>query len=307
MGKLFGEPNCDGVRPGEEKPPAEVVSRPAWLRKTVTHSHAVESTREMLADLRLHTVCQGARCPNLSECFTRGTATFMILGDCCTRRCNFCAVAKGRPEPPDPAEPARVAEAAARLGLKYVVITSVTRDDLPDGGAGHFARTVGEVRRAVPGAVVEVLVPDFQGNVSALASVLAAGPDVLNHNVETVPRLYPLVRPRADYRRSLDLLREAGKLDRGVRIKSGLMVGLGEKREEVRAVMSDLRAAGCAVLTVGQYLQPSPAHLPVFEFVLPAVFQEYREQGLALGFKEVASGPWVRSSYRAGEMFAGIS
>lgn len=307
MTRHFSAASFDYVSLYKEKSCTKVTSKPAWLRKTVTHSRVVESTRELLAGLNLHTVCQSARCPNTSECFSCQTATFMILGDRCTRRCNFCAVKKGAPEPPDPAEPAKVAEAAVRLGLKYVVVTSVTRDDLPDGGAGHFARAIEELRRGIPGVVIEVLVPDFQGNVAALADLLAARPDVLNHNVETVPRLYPLVRPQADYRRSLVVLQEAKRLDDRICIKSGLMVGLGERQEEVLAVMRDLRAAGCAVLTIGQYLQPSPEHLPVQEFILPEVFEEYREQGLALGFREVVAGSWVRSSYRAGKVFAGLT
>jgi lipoic acid synthetase len=247
----------------------------------------------------LHTVCEDARCPNKGECFERGTATFLILGDVCTRDCRFCAVAGGRPGPLDPAEPEEVAAAAAALGLRHVVVTSVTRDDLPDGGAGHFAATIRALRRRLPeGATVEVLVPDFLGSHDALDAVLAERPDVFNHNVETVPRLYPRVRPQADYGRSLDVLGYAARV--GGVVKSGAMVGLGESGEEVRQVMKDLQAVGVRMLTLGQYLRPSPRHLPVVEYVPPAVFAEYRAAGERAGLV-VEAAPFVRSSYRAEE------
>jgi len=258
----------------------------------------------LIAAGRLHTVCQEARCPNLWECYARNTATFLILGDRCTRDCRFCAVGHGAPAPPDPGEPDRVARAAAEMGLAYVVLTSVTRDDLADGGAAHFAATIAAVRRRLPRARVEVLIPDFQGNLEALAAVIAAGPDVINHNVETVPRLYPRVRPQADYRRSLQLLARVAAS--GIPAKSGLMLGLGEDEGEVCTVLEDLRAAGCRILTLGQYLQPTPAHLPVVSWVTPEGFEAWRRRALALGFDEVAAAPLVRSSYHADECFQAL-
>jgi len=276
---------------------------PPWLRKTIATSVKVSQTRELLAGLRLHTVCQGARCPNQVECFARKVATFMILGDTCTRGCAFCAVNKGTPAAPDPGEPERVAEAAARLGLKHVVVTSVTRDDLPDGGAGHFAAAIGFIRKIAPDAAIEVLTPDFQGKPESIAEVAAAGPDVFNHNIETVPRLYPTVRPQADFTRSVDFLKRVKELAPGITTKSGLMVGLGESREEVLDVMRVLRSASCDILTIGQYLRPSDVQLPVMEYVLPETYDFYMEKGLSLGFGEVAAGPWVRSSYQAGEVY----
>lgn len=276
---------------------------PPWLRKSIITSAEVERTREILSGLRLHTVCQGARCPNQAECFSRRVATFMILGDTCTRSCAFCAVQKGRPAAPDTGEPARVAAAAARLGLKHVVVTSVTRDDLPDGGAGHFARTVRIIRETVPGAAVEVLTPDFQGKTESITAVVAAGPDVFNHNVETVPRLYQKVRPQADFNRSINIFKQVKELAPEIATKSGLMVGLGESREEVLDLMSDLHLAGCDILTIGQYLRPSDSQLPVVEYVSPEAFRDYLEQGLSMGFRAIAAGPWVRSSYQAGEVY----
>jgi lipoic acid synthetase len=255
--------------------------------------------------LRLHTVCQSAHCPNQGECFARGTATFLILGNTCTRSCGFCAVGQGTPAAPDPAEPRRVAEAAARLGLRHVVVTSVTRDDLPDGGSGHFAATIAAVRAACE-ATVEVLTPDFQGSAGSLTRVLEARPDVYNHNVETVPRLYPRVRPQASYERSLELLRRAAAHGHGIMPKSGLMVGLGESHGEAVAVMKDLRRVGCEALTVGQYLRPSPAHLPVERFVPPEEFDQYRDEAKVLGFSVVAAGPFVRSSYHADALLKGV-
>ncbi len=274
------------------------LQRAPWLRATAPVGDAVDALERLLAGLHLHTVCQEALCPNIAQCWGAGTATFMILGDICTRHCRFCAVTPGRPLPPDPEEPERVAEAAARLGLRHVVITSVTRDDLPDGGAAHFAAAIRAVRRRCPGTSIEVLVPDFGGSIQALKTVLAARPEVLGHNLETVPRLSPLIQPRADYRRSLGLLAWARSV--GVITKSGLMVGLGETRGEVVAAMADLRRAGCDILTLGQYLQPTSRHLPVAEYVAPAEFEWYREVGAAMGFKAVVAGPLVRSSYAAG-------
>jgi lipoic acid synthetase len=280
-----------------------ILPKPPWLKRRLSLGPAFSSVVGHLRETRLHTVCEEALCPNRAECFSAGTATFLIMGDVCTRNCGFCAVAHGRPGPLDPDEPARVAEAAHRMGLKYVVITSVTRDDLPDGGASHFARAITEVKKAIPGAKVEVLVPDFGGSRSSLEVVLEAGPDVLNHNVETVPRLYPIVRPRADYSRSLELLAKVKEISPQVATKSGLMLGLGEDEGEVEGVLEDLVAAGCRILTLGQYLRPSKAHLPVARYVSPEEFEEWRKKALEMGFQKVASGPLVRSSYQAHEMF----
>jgi len=255
--------------------------------------------KRLVSQLRLHTVCESAACPNIGECWQRGTATFMILGNVCTRRCGFCGVRKGAPAPVDYNEPRRVAEAVKVLGLAYAVITSVTRDDRPDGGAELFAMTIRAIREEVPGCRVEVLVPDFRGSREALARVMAAGPDVLNHNVETVPQLYSRVRPGARYERSLELLARARRLSPATPAKSGLMLGLGEKPEEILAVMKDLRACGVSILTLGQYLRPSPRHLPVERYVPPEEFAGYRRRGLAMGFSRVEAGPLVRSSYHA--------
>ena len=276
---------------------------PEWLKKRLPRPEQLEPVLRTLRELHLTTVCQEARCPNLCECFARGTATFMILGSVCTRRCTFCAVGKGTPSAPDLQEPERVAAAAERLALKHVVVTSVTRDDLPDGGSGHFAKAVRAIR-ARCSATVEVLTPDFEGRAEDIDRVALSQPDIYNHNVETVPRLYPEVRPQADYRRSLDLLhRVAGK---GIVAKSGLMLGLGESEEEILCVLSDLREAGCLAVTLGQYLQPTPQHHPVEEFVPPEKFACLREAALRMGFEGVASGPFVRSSYNAGLMAAQV-
>ena len=277
---------------------------PEWARKSRTHFESLHHLKSGLRKRNLHTVCEEARCPNIHECFHRGAATFMILGDRCTRGCGFCSVRKLNPlkhDPRlDPGEPANVARMARDLGLKYVVITSVNRDDLPDGGSRHFADTVREVRRALPAARVEVLTPDFCGDLEAVARVLEAGPHVFNHNMETVPRLYARVRPQADYRQSLDVLAFARRTAPAeVLVKSGFMAGLGEAPGEVHALLRDLRASGTDVATIGQYLQPTRRNLPVSEFVSPARFDEYRDFGLALGFKMVFSGPLVRSSYMA--------
>lgn len=271
---------------------------PEWARKPRTHFESLNSLKRDLRRLGLHTVCESARCPNIHECFHRRAATFMILGDRCTRACGFCSVPKGRP-PLDPAEPANVARMAADMHLRYVVITSVNRDDLPDGGSRHFAETVRAVRDALPAARVEVLTPDFCGSLNDVARVLDAGPHVFNHNVETVPRLYKRVRPQADYRQSLRVLEFARRRSAAALTKSGLMVGLGETAAEVRALLGDLRAAGADVATIGQYLQPTRRNLPVAEYIAPAQFDEYRDYGLSIGFRMVFSGPLVRSSYMA--------
>jgi lipoic acid synthetase len=258
----------------------------------------------MLRELGLNTVCESARCPNIGECFSRPTATFMIAGTRCTRRCGFCAVDTARPLPLDPDEPRRLAEASQRLGLQHVVVTAVARDDLADGGAAHFAATIRALRAEAPAARVEVLTPDFKGDPAALRVVLDAGPDVFNHNLETVRRLSPLVRPQASYERSLGVLAYAKRLAPHLRTKSGLMVGLGETASEIEAAMGDLRAVGCDLLTIGQYLQPTRRHLAVAEYVAPVIFDEYGRLGRALGFRHVASGPFVRSSYHAEATFA---
>jgi len=274
---------------------------PPWLRKRVPAEGNAKRVRDLLRGLDLRTVCQSAHCPNLCECFQRGTATFMILGSVCTRNCAFCAVDHGAPAAPDPDEPARLAAAAADMKLRHVVVTSVTRDDLPDGGAEQFRRTILALRRR-PGCTVETLTPDFQGAAAALDRVVSARPDVFNHNVETAPRLYPDVRPSANYRQSLDVLARARNNLADGFTKSGLMVGLGETRDELLAVFEDLRAAGCDLLTVGQYLRPTPAHFPIARFVTPEEFAEYERDALRMGFLAVAAGPFVRSSYQAGEM-----
>jgi len=279
-------------------------SFPRWLRCRLSSTESVSATVATLDNLGLNTVCQSAHCPNIGECFSRKTATFLILGNVCTRACRFCAVTKGRPAKLDTEEPGNVAQAVARLGLRYVVITSVTRDDLADGGSGHFVKTIQAVRTHCPGVRIEVLVPDFCGDPASVEAVVEAGPDVLGHNVETVPRLYGAVRPGAEYARSLAVLRLAKCLNERTVTKSGLMVGLGESRDEVVAVMRDLRSVRCDVLTVGQYLSPSKSHFPVVEYVRPEVFDEYARIGKALGFKYVASGPLVRSSYMADTAFS---
>jgi lipoic acid synthetase len=276
---------------------------PEWARRSATHFESLNTLKTSLRALNLHTVCESARCPNMHECFHRGAATFMILGNLCTRGCGFCSVPKGNSRIHDmrldPAEPANVARMAADMNLKYCVITSVNRDDLADGGSFHFAETVREVRQAVPGARVEVLTPDFDGNMEAVARVLDAGPHVFNHNMETVPRLYRRVRPQADYRQSLEVLRFARQHRPAVMTKSGFMVGLGETPDEVRELLSDLRSQDVDVATIGQYLQPTRRNLPVVEYVTPERFNQYRDLGLSMGFKMVFSGPLVRSSYMA--------
>ena len=276
---------------------------PEWLRKNTTHFGAVHELKKDLRRLNLHTVCESARCPNMHECFERGAATFMILGNLCTRGCGFCSVPKGSPQKRefslDGNEPVNVARMAAEMKLRYVVITAVNRDDLADGGSQHFAETVREVRKALPQARVEVLTPDFCGDLDAVARVLEAGPDVFNHNMETVSRLYRRVRPQADYRQSLEVLRFGKRYRPEVLTKSGMMAGLGEERAEVEELLRDLRAAEVDVATIGQYLQPTRRNLPVAAYVTPAQFEAYRDFGLSVGFKMVFSGPLVRSSYMA--------
>jgi lipoic acid synthetase len=272
---------------------------PEWLREGRTDYRALHELKVELRSRHLHTVCESARCPNIHDCFGRGAATFMILGNVCTRRCGFCAVPQGEPEYLDSAEPAQVADMAARMGLKYVVITSVNRDDLDDGGSRHFAETVREVRRRLSTAKIEVLTPDFCGDLDAVARVLDAGPDVFNHNMETVERLYRRVRPQARYGQSLEVLAFARRHSPDVLTKSGLMVGLGETSTEVERLLRDLRGSDTQVATIGQYLQPTRRRLPVEEFVTPAMFDQYREYGESIGFNAVFSGPLVRSSYMA--------
>lgn len=272
---------------------------PEWVRSGTTHYRALHDLKIEFRERNLHTVCESARCPNIHECFSRKVATFMILGNVCSRRCGFCAVPQGTPEALDPDEPRLVAEMAHRMGLRHVVITSVNRDELPDGGSDHFAQTVRAVQNLLPEARVEVLTPDFLGDTDAVARVLDAGPDVFNHNMETVSRLYRRVRPQAIYERSLQVLGFAKRYRPQVMTKSGLMVGLGETEAEVRRLLDDLRAADTDVVTIGQYLQPARRRLPVEEFVRPEVFETYREYGESIGFRAVFSGPLVRSSYMA--------
>lgn len=285
--------------------PAFAVGRkPPWLKVRPPGSGSYPRIREALRRYGLHTVCEGARCPNIHECWGSGTATLMLLGEICTRGCRFCAVAKGRPNPPDPQEPKKAAEAVAEWGLNYVVLTSVSRDDLPDGGAAHFAATVEVIKRRKLGVAVEVLIPDFRGDLRALRMVVEAGPDVVGHNIETVARLTPLVRdPRAGYQQSLRVLESAKRLEPLIYTKSSLMLGLGETEEEVLQAMRDLRAVGVDFLALGQYLQPTKRHLEVREYIHPEKFARYQKLGEELGFLYVASGPLVRSSYRAGEVF----
>ena len=275
---------------------------PEWLTVKAPKQGVYEEMADYLKSLGLHTVCQSAGCPNIGECFSNKTATFMILGDTCTRNCGFCGVRHGDPLAVDPDEPKHVAEAAAKMGLKYIVVTSVTRDDLPDGGASHFAETIRRIKVAIPEAKVETLIPDFGGDKAALKTVLEAEPFVLNHNVETVPRLYTSVRPQANYKRSLALLETAKEKKPSIYMKSGLMVGLGESKEEVSEVLRDIRGVGCDIVTIGQYLQPSKNNLPVVEYIPPALFDEYKTIGDAMGFLHVASGPFVRSSYHAADI-----
>jgi lipoic acid synthetase len=277
--------------------------KPPWLKKRLPSGPDFENVKVLINESQLHTVCQEAKCPNIWECFSKYTATFLILGDRCTRNCRFCAVTHGPLTPPDPKEPARVAKTAQAMNLQYVVVTSVTRDDLPDGGAGIFADTILEIRNRMPDTKVEVLIPDFQGNAQAIETVLKAHPDVLNHNIETVPRLYSTVRPEAVYARSLELLKSVPTFDPAIPTKSGLMLGLGETSYEIHQTLEDLLDAGCRILTLGQYLQPTHKHLSVTRFVTPDEFDHWQKIAYGLGFSEVASGPFVRSSYDAHELF----
>ena len=278
-------------------------AKPEWLKKRISCGNSYDKVMTLLKDSCLHTVCEEANCPNLGECFSQGTATFMIMGNRCTRNCTFCAVIHDRPEPLDRKEPEAVASAIKRLGLKYAVITSVTRDDLPDGGASHFAATIRAIRQQNPRTAIEVLIPDFQGSREALKTVLEAHPDILNHNVETVPSLYKQVRPQADYRQSLNVLLQAHR-DGGTKAtKSGIMLGLGEKPEEVLTVLEDLLEVGCRNLTIGQYLAPSFMHHQVHRYIHPDEFAKWEATAYESGFEAVASGPFVRSSYHASEMF----
>ncbi|HHL39567.1 MAG TPA: lipoyl synthase [Deltaproteobacteria bacterium] len=275
-----------------------------WLRKPLGRRSGLHRMKAMLRSRNLHTVCEEARCPNIGECFSKPTATFMILGDRCTRNCSFCSVeGSGRPAPPDPGEPRNIAEAARELGLRHVVVTSVTRDDLPLGGAEQFALTIRALRDTIPGILVEVLTPDFGGDRAALDVVLDEGPDIFNHNLETVRSLYPLVRPQADYERSLQVLGRAAA--RGLTVKSGIMVGFGESVREVLGLLDDLKAAGCSMVTIGQYLRPARDNIEVARYVEPRLFEEYGRYAREIGIHRVYSGPFVRSSYNAEEVYAG--
>ncbi len=286
------------------RPDSPSPRKPPWIRVKAPGSPEYHATRHLMRELKLNTVCEEAACPNIGECWKERHATVMILGAVCTRACTFCNVATGRPDRLDPHEPARVGHAAAALGLAHIVVTSVDRDDLDDGGAGHFARTIAAIRTAAPATTIEVLVPDFLRKDGAIESVMAARPDVLNHNLETVPRLYAEVRPGARYFHSLRLLDQAKRLEPAGFTKSGIMVGLGEGRAEVLQVMDDLRSANVDFLTIGQYLQPTPKHRPVARFVTPEEFETYRRQALGKGFLMVSASPLTRSSYHAGDDFA---
>ena len=285
----------------------ENLRKPPWLKKRIPPFRDLQKVKSILSETDLHTVCQEARCPNLGECFSRGTATFLILGRVCTRGCGFCAVERDAPARPDEAEPERVAQAVQKMGIHYVVITSVTRDDLADGGASSFAETIRAIRALNPKIDIEVLVPDFKGDLRSLKAVLKECPEVLNHNIETISRLYPRVRPLADYKRSLNLLKRSKEDCPHIPTKSGFMLGLGETQEEVLELLRDLREVGCDFLTIGQYLQPRQDRLPVVRFVPPEEFEEYKRIGEEMGFRAVASGPFVRSSFHASEMFETIS
>lgn len=287
----------------DETPVSGTTQRlPDWVRRTVLNTEENRSVRKILKEQGLNTICESGRCPNKGECWAKRTATFMLMGEVCTRTCKFCAVNKGKPEPLDETEPLRIVEAARQMGLRHVVLTSVNRDELPDQGSNHFARTITALYEAIPGVVVEVLTPDFQGKRDAIATVVAAHPAVYNHNVETVPRLYKRVRPGSIYERSLRVLEICKELDAALLTKSGLMLGLGEEKDEIVAVMQDLRRVGCDILTLGQYLRPTRNNLPVHRYVTPEEFAELADIGTGLGFRQVHSGPLVRSSYHAGEL-----
>jgi lipoic acid synthetase len=282
------------------------LRKPPWLKKRIPPFQDLQKVKSILDRAELHTVCEEARCPNLGECFCGGTATFLILGRICTRNCGFCAVEHGIPAPADDTEPEKVAQAVQKMGLQYVVVTSVTRDDLFDGGASLFAKTIQALRASNPKSKVEVLIPDFQGDLKSLKAVLRECPDVLNHNVETISRLYPGVRPQADYKRSLDLLKKSKELHPHISTKSGFMLGLGETENEILELLRDLRETGCDFLTIGQYLQPRKDRLSVVRYVSPDEFEEYKRIGEEMGFRAIASGPFVRSSFHAFEMFKTI-
>ena len=288
--------SCAKIDPSLHQP-----HKPSWIKVRLPSNPVFFSTKALISDLRLHTVCESAQCPNRWECWSQGTATFMIAGDRCTRACGFCAVPTAKPFALEEDEPQRVAEAVQRMKLKHVVITAVARDDLQDGGANHFASVIKAIRNADPSIVIEVLVPDFHADDSCIQTVLDAGPEIYNHNVETVERLTPLVRSRAKYRTSLQVLRRAKQLSPKTVTKSGIMLGLGETEPEIFQTMDDLREAGCQVLTIGQYLRPTPNHLPVVEFITPQQFDLYGEIARKKGFEHVASGPLVRSSYHAAD------
>jgi len=275
--------------------------KPPWLRRRLPTAPEYEALKQLLKKSRLHTVCQEARCPNQWECFSRKTATFLLLGEICTRSCRFCAVGHGRPQPPDPQEASEIRRIVDLLALRYVVLTSVTRDDLADGGAGAFAHCVQELHAMRPRVKVELLIPDFKGEEGPLGTVIQAAPEVIGHNMETVPRLYPRVRPQASYQRSLELIARVSAAPH-MTAKSGLMLGLGESQEEVEEVLVDLRQAGCQLITIGQYLQPSPSHLQVKRYIPPEEFSQWQKRAKELGFKAAACAPFVRSSYKAAEM-----
>ncbi len=296
----------DNEQPIAQQPKRQ--PKPDWFKVPVNSGAENEAVIRLIRSLKLNTVCEEANCPNAGECFSRKTATFMLLGSQCTRHCTFCAVGKGSPEEPDTGEPQHLAQAIEQLALKYVVLTMVTRDDLPDGGAAHFVRVIDAIREHNKASTpaIEVLISDLQGNNEALNLFVAVKPDVINHNIETVPRLYPTVRPEANYQRSLDLLRTVKANNPAILTKSGIMVGLGEQESEVVAVLQDLRGAGCDLLTIGQYLSPSRNHHPVVEYIHPDQFAKYKQLALEMGFRHVASGPLVRSSYHASDAIKGI-
>jgi len=299
-------PSSDITSAKNPKTPSTPTHRlPPWFHVRLRSGPDYHKLRQLVETHHLHTICEEARCPNMWECWNNRTATFLILGDICTRRCHYCSVTTGRPLPLDTDEPQRVAEAVKLLKLRHAVITSVNRDDLPDGGAALFAETILRIRGAVPNCSVEVLIPDFQGNREDLATVIRENPDILNHNIETVPRLFPSIRPQGKYARSLKVLRWAQEM--GARTKSGLMAGLGESEEEIRQVMTDLRTAGCQMLTVGQYLHPTLQHAPVSRYYTPEEFERFKQEAVALGFQHVESGPLVRSSYHAEQQAYGTS
>lgn len=284
----------------------KILEKPPWLTIKAPNPAHLNEMKEMLTQLNLQTVCESAMCPNQGECFAKRTATFMILGKVCTRNCAFCAVLKGAPDAIDDDEPGNVAKASLKLGLKHVVITSVTRDDLPDGGAGHFASTINVLKKHCPGVTIEVLIPDFAGRHDSVREVVIAGPNIINHNIETIPRLYPTVRPKADYKRSLQLLKSVKKLAPGIKTKSGIMVGLGETESEIEEVFYHLKRNNCDMVTIGQYLRPSPSHLPVIEYITPATFKKYESLAQSIGLV-ASAGPFVRSSYKAAELYHNLS